>query len=1018
LSSRVFDTPAPRVFTLAPARDFLASIVSTLRAAFDVDSDPDALTRALILVPTRRAAKALGDAFAEQAGAGVALLPMIRPLGDIDVDDPPFEPGELAGIAPPALSSARRQFELARLILAKEAALGRTIGLGGAMALARPLGELLDDLANEGVRDLSPLAETMAEILPEDRREAIEFLSILESAWPQRLDELGGIDSAERRSRILDALAERWTQTPPDHPVFVVGSTGSIPAVQRLMTVVAGLEQGAVVLPGFDWDMDERAFAHIDDAHPQWAMRDFVDAVEVRPADIPQWPGSSEAETGHARRKVVAEALRPASTTDEWLARIAVLEKEYGAGFFASGLQDLTLIELPDPLTEARSCALLMRETLQTPDATAMLVTPDRGLARRVSAEMARFGVRVDDSGGAALNECAAGSFLLRLLDVALDPGSVLAQSSLCAAPLFTAGGSRGAVHTAMAKAEAEAWRGVRPGRGFADLRHRLDGRYVRLHPADREIIDVVLDREEAALERLMAGGTATAREWAEAHVLAAEALASTPDTEGALRVWAGEDGEAAAGLCRDLLEESEALPEMDLAGYAAVFREMAMARRVPPRLGVHPRLKILGPMEARLIQADRVILAGLNEGVWPAGLGADPWMSRGMRQAIQLGVPERRHGLAAHDFAQLAASGEVFLTRAEKAEGAPTVASRWIWRLKTLVSGAMGSTEALTAGGLPYANLALALDAPSHPPTPAAAPEPRPALALRPRRLSITEIRVWIRDAYSIFARHVLGLRRLDPADMEPNARERGTALHAVLEARLEAWGQDLPEDAVEQLVNAARPALLEAGFAASDLPVELERFDRAARWLVDWDRQRRGRGVTIAALETRLEKTLETPGGPWTLRGIADRIDRQSDGRFDILDYKTGRAPGIKEVTVGFDPQLPLTAALLRMEGSSETLAATDPAALLYVKLPGGRDPGEERRIDGASRGRKSATELADDALDDLLKQIALYDLEETPYLSQAKAKFRNDYSDFDHLARRGEWALAASDGEGEDT
>ncbi|MBR9826935.1 MAG: double-strand break repair protein AddB [Alphaproteobacteria bacterium] len=1016
MSAAWLNTETPRVFTLPPSTAVLNALVRTLRARFDADRHPEALTSLLLLTPTRRAAKALGDAFAAEAGEGVALLPMIRPLGDIDVDDPPFEPGELAGIAPPALGSARRQFELARLILAKEAALGRSIGLGGALALARPLAELLDDMADEGVDDLSPLADSLVDYLPEDRREAVEFLSILQTAWPARLAELGVMDSAARRSLVLNALAERWTKTPPDHPVIIVGSTGSIPAVRRLMGVVAHLDQGAVVLPGFDWDMDARAFAEIDAAHPQWAMRAFVNSVDLAPNAVATWPGAAETEDAGARRRVIAEALRPASTTDEWLSRLTVLKDRFGPDYFERGLEGLSLIEAADPLQEARCCALLLRQALHEPGKTAMLVTPDRSLARRVSAEMLRFGVRVDDSGGAALSECAAGAFLIRLVEAALDPSSIIAQSSLWASPHFSAGLARGAVHTALAKAEAEAWRGVRPQGGFDGLRARLDGERVRLHPADKELALEALGAEETALSALIAQKMARPAQWARRHVLAAEALASTDSETGAVRLWSGEDGEAAAALLRDLLEESEALPEMRLADYLAVLRDMAVSRRVPPKLGVHPRLQILGPLEARLMQADRVILAGLNEGVWPTGLGQDPWMSRGMREAVKLAVPEQRHGLAAHDFAQLAASGEVYLTRAEKADGAPTVASRWIWRLKTLVEGAQGDVSSLTGQAAAYLSLVESLDRPAHPSRPAPAPEPRPPVALRPRALSITEIRTWIRDPYSIFAKHVLGLKRLDPADMMPSHRERGTALHEVLEEALKAWRGEWPEDAAAQLVERARGALLSAGFAPADLGLELPRFARAAQWLDRWERRRRDLGISVAALETWLETRLTGPQGDWRLYGKADRFDRHPDGRLDVLDYKTGSAASAKEVEAGFDPQLPLTAALAAEEGSSKDLAASPPAALAYLTLSGNAKGGEERRIDGRGSRKLSSEELAEAAMADLLDLIALFDQEETAYPSQSRAKYKNDYSDFDHLARRGEWALAADESEGE--
>ena len=1020
MTAALFDNPAPRIFTLAPEADHLAAIAAALAEAYD----GEALTRLLILTPTRRAAKALGDAFADLSGSGVALLPRIKPLGDIDVDDPPFEPGELAGLAPPAITSARRRFELARLILAKEKALDRPIGLAGALALAEPLAQLLDDLANEDVTDLSALDEELLEHLPEDRREAFEFLSILNEAWPQRLKELGFMDSAARRAMVLHALADRWENQPPEDPVLVVGSTGSIPAVRRLMRIVAGLPDGAVVLPGFDWDADETVWAEIDDAHPQWAMRAFTREAGIAPADVKQWPGAAETGPARARRLLIAEALRPAGATDGWLGRISVLREQYGETFFNEALDALNLIEAPDPLAEARACALLLREVLEQPEARAILVTPDRSLAQRVAAEMTRFGVRLDDSGGLPLAQCASGAFLDRLLAVAEDPGSVVRQSALWASPLFAAGGSRGDTHTVMAKFEAVALRGARPGAGVEALRKRLETYGDRLFVDDNRSAERILDAVEGAISLLRhtatppvcdvkAPETRTMAQWARAHAEAGERLAKEQEIHGAMRLWRGEGGESAALLMRELIHESDALPAMTLGEYAAAFRELLRARRIPPSLGVHPRLQILGPLEARLIRADRIILAGLNEGVWPQGPSADPWMSRQMREKAGLGAPERRYGLAAHDFSQLAAAGgEVFLTRSARADGAPTVASRWLWRLQTLARGALGeAAEKALQPATDYLALSRALDRPIHAPKPASPPQPRPPVSARPRKMSITEIRTWVRDPYAIYARHLLGLRPLDPADMPPGPRERGTALHDALQHCVERWVEDVPADAVKELCDEARRALTEAGFEPEALSLEMPRFERAAHWFADWERARRKAGRRPAALEIKGVMTLQGPAGPWQLSGRADRLDWGPEGRLETLDYKTGTAPSSKMVKAGFEPQLPLTAAMAAQPDVFEGLAPSEPGALLYLTVSGNKLAGKESRIDA----RDPAEELALNALEDLRKLIARFDDETEAYPSQPRAQYKDDYGDFDHLARRGEWAVAASSEEG---
>ena len=420
-------------------------------------------------------------------------------------------------------------------------------------------------------------------------------------------------------------------------------------------------------------------------------------------------------------------------------------------------------------------------------------------------------------------------------------------------------------------------------------------------------------------------------------------------------------------------------------------------------------------------MSADRTILAGLNEGVWPAGVGADPWLSRGMRDVVGLGAPERRHGLAAHDFSQLATSGEVFLTRSDKVDGSPSVASRWVWRLKTLCAGALGEkgAEKALAPALDYKSVANQLNAATAPPRPAPAPAPTPEVEDRPRRLSVTEIRTWVRDPYAIYAKHILGLKPLDAADMPPGPRERGTALHEALHITFRDWQGKLPETAVEDLVAEGRVQLIKAGFPKEELAIELPRFARASAWLIVWEKMRRSRGYSIDKLEIKGELEIDLPAGPWTLSGRADRFDRHPDGHIDVIDYKTGLSASPKEVAAGFDPQLPLTAAMARA-GAFSDLPASDPEGLYYLSLPGNVEGGKERRIDGQKVQKSdptgSASDMADEALQALTDWISHYDKIETAYLSQPRAKYTNSYGDFDHLARRSEWASAAGeDGEG---
>jgi len=1008
----LFSGPAPRVFTLPPAADFLHELARGLLEAFP---EPEALSAVTVLIPTRRAGRELAEAFT-RLRPGAALLPMIRPVGDVDADEPPFEPGELADIAPEAVSTSKRRFELARLILQKEQAVGRSMGAGGALSLADDLARLLDDLATEDVNDLDALTEEIRSALPAHMQEAAMFLDIVLLAWPERLSELRCVDPARRRSLLLKALAKRWRETPPDAPVIAAGSTGSIPAVAELLSAVAGLPQGCVVLPGFARDMDEEGWCAIDDGHPQRALKSLINKIGIDRTDVAFWPGAEEGQLDAPRARVIAEALRPAEATADWLRRVEDLKQGWGEDVFSRALKGLSVINAPAPAEEARTIALMLRETLQTPKARGVLVTPDRALSRRVITEMARFGVTVDDSAGQPLSDTPSGGFLIRILQAALDPGSALAFSALSASPLFAIGRDRSDLRPVLGAMERRALRGRSPGRSWSGL-----AQHVRTAAdSDEEVAErwsAIIENAADAFQPLSAlKGDHPMADWTTALVQTAERLAQTPELSGADRVWATDPGEHAAQLMREFLEDAEALPPLSLHDFTRAYLETARARLVRPRYGAHPRLQILGPLEARLVSADRVILAGLNEGVWPAAPKSDPFLSRGMRLAAGLSAPEERFGLAAHDFAQLACAPEVILTRSEKVEGAPSVASRWLWRLQTLARGALGAdADKALAPPIDYLALAEALDAPSDR-TRIRSPEPAPPVEDRPRQLSVTQIETWIRDPYAIFARKILHLDKLDPLDRPAGPSERGTAYHTALERWTKDLGETdrLPRDALSKLLTHGRSALIEAGFSADSLGLEMARFARAAQFMVAWEDARREDGFLPAALESKGALEIDAPLGPFTLTGRADRIDLRPSGALDIVDYKTGAPPSAKEVAAGFAPQLPLEAAMAA-RGAFEDAPSHEPGDLVYVRLSGGRVPGDLKTLVKNPDGDEAGM-LAEKALEALTQWIASFDDPRRTYPSQPRVKYTNKWGDYDHLARRKEWASAPGDEGGE--
>jgi ATP-dependent helicase/nuclease subunit B len=990
------DRPAPRWFTIPAHRPFVEDLARGLTEALG-PLGPEALSQATILTPTRRGARALADAFVTAAGGRAILPPQMRPLGDLDEGEPPFEPGDLALLLPAAIDPLTRRFELTRLVADHAHLLpGRELNAPGALELADALGGFFDSAQIEEVALEGRLETLVAADLAEHWQVSRAFLDAAIAAWPKRLAELGLADVSERRVTLLRRLAEAWTARPPLHVLVAAGSTGTAPATRDLLIAIANAPQGCVVLPGLDEGLADKAWAKVDVQHPQGALKRLLDHARIAKTEVATWPASSQLDSrGRWRRRIVNEALRPAEETADWLGVIETLREGRRERIdpIALGLDGLSLVSARSEEEAATAAALLLREALETPDLTAALVTPDQALARRVAAKLARWGVVPDSSAGEALAGCPAGVLAALLARAAVDPLDPVVLLGLVKHPLARLGSAEAAE-----RLEREGLRGPRP-RGWDALQRKLKDEGARALAARlRTIVEGLAGPDEtdapAAAARRLAGAM-------EAVVAGA---AGSPG-----ELWAGHGGEAMARLLSALIADAR-LPPVTPRGFGELLARLMDGETIRSGGATHPRLRILGAIEARLVRADRLVLGGLEEGVWPRGAPLDPFLSRPMRSALGLPSPERRIGLAAHDFAQAACAPEVVLLHTERREGAPSVKSRWLWRLETLARGA-----GVAIPGRPEAIAwARGLDAPdTYRPT--RRPAPKPPLADRPQGLFVTRVEALTRDPYSVWARDILNLRQLAPPDEAVDVRLRGTAIHAAFERFAKTWPDALPDDAAEQFRAFYLEALHEGGMADDALAREQVLASEAARWVAELEARRRADGRAIHVEQTGTT-TIDVEGAAFTLSAKADRIEVAPDGCVHVLDYKTGAAPSPKMVRTGFSPQLTLTAAILARGGFEGIHGA--PGELVYVRVTGRRPPGEEEvRAEPGGDGKSvlDTAEAVAAAEAGLVELIASYRDPARGYVSRIAPQFVKLYeSEYDHLARVFEWSTSGEEGE----
>ena len=924
------------------------------------------------------------------------LLPAMRPVGDVDEDD--LAMGEARAIARsgeaawrdarPAVSPLIRQLLLARLILTwGQDHPSAPSDAAQASRLAADLASLIDQVQTERLT-FDALADLVPGNYAEHWQETLSFLRIVSDAWPEVLAERGAIDPAARRNLLLAAQAEAWRAVPPAAPVIAAGSTGSVPATADLLAVVARLPAGAVVLPGLDQDLDDAAWDAIDATHPQYTLKQLLGHLRLNRREVMPWPGSEALPEARARARLLSEVMRPAETSERW-------RTSTGDGHPPS--TGLTRITCAAPRQESAAIALLMREALETPGRTAALVTPDRDLARRVIADLGRWDIAVDDSAGTPLGETVPGAYLRLIAEMAAGNVSPLALLAALKHPLAAGGLARTAFLHLVRWLEITTLRGPRTASGLAGVRAAIPrtGAFDNLH---RWLEG--LEAAAAPLTEAVAKPRVELAAVVRTHVGFAQWLAATESEDGTERLWAGEAGEALAAFVDELAQSSGELPPIAGTSYPALLDGLMAGRAVRARHGLHGRLFIWGPLEARLQQADLLILGGLNEDTWPQATDTDPWLSRPMRAGFGLPAPERRIGLSAHDFVQAAAAPEVVLTRSRKVGGTPTVASRWLLRLGALIGEPSGAEAARAAN---VSSWQARLDTPA---TLAPAPPPSfaPPLAARPRELSVTDAESLVRDPYAVFAKRVLVLRPLDAIEEDPGAAQRGSFIHDALHSFTAAYPGDLPADAFDRLLDHGRKAFGETLTRPGVWAFWWTRFAQISAWFIVHERTRRDT-IKLVAGEAAGTLDLDAPGGPFVLKARADRIDRLASGALAIIDYKTGQIPTKTEVDRGISPQLPLEA-LIAEAGGFADLEAAPVEELAYWRLMGGQTGGRER---DAANGAAADTIAA--ARNGFARLIAAFDDAATPYLARPRPDAQPRFSDYDHLTRFLEWGIAES-------
>lgn len=1053
-----------RILTIPTGLPFLKTLATALcdgrlTEHFRHDpADPLSLAKVTIFLPTRRAARVLRSEFVDLLGGRSAILPVIRPLGETDDDSGYFdeEMPATADVAQP-LSNTARLLELARLILAwrnrlpqivrdihSDSPLVAPASPADAIWLARNLAELIDSIETED-RDWADLGKLDAQDHALWWQLTAEFLQIASSFWPLRLEELGKSSPARHRNAILRAEAQRLATMQHAGPIIVAGSTGSVPATADLIAAVAALPQGVIVLPGLDLAMpnedwmlvapplrDGRSADPTARSHSQYGLAQLLLRLKAERHDVDTV--QQAAPDMRLRAEILSRALAPAEATSGW----GEWHKTLPTGAITQAFAEVSLIEAANEREEATAIAIALRLALEKPgqngESQAALITPDRNLARRVTAELARFGITADDSAGTPLSATLQGGLLQLLLEATLRPGNPVAIVALLKHPLARFGLPREVLEQSVEALELLALRGGVVEVDITALGPLLEQRIAE-QSADRHqpqwrksltadaaeharLLALRIARATeplaSAIVRHTAGGRSLTTsfalsEWAERTGRALEAVAA--DERGDLAsLWSGEAGDALAKVLREVMDADG---QMDADGpqWIDIMAALSAGQAVKPRAMSHPRIFIFGTLEARLQSLDTLILGSLNEGSWPGQTANNPFISRTMKTEIGLEPPERRIGQLAHDFEMANGTRELIYSRAMRQGSTPTVASRWLQRLMAL--GGKGFAADLKERGDRFRDWAAQIDEGANQ-SPAQRPSPTPPALLQPKSYSFSEVGRLRRDPYAIYARRVLKLDPIDPFNRDPGAAERGTLYHKIVDRFIrEGHVAGTPHALV------AMEHIFSELFDAEQLPAHIDsvwrpRFREVARAFLNWEMEHRHE---VRRTFTEVRGGIEIEPAGVKLTGVADRIDLKRGNTADIIDYKTGFNPSPNQAHSLLDPQLALEAYALQA-GAFHDVGAAIPENLLYVRLrPGNRfkvDQVNNERAKASARTQpKSAMDLAEESIDQLVKFVLLLQSGEKGFSSRLVPAQQFEFGgDYDHLARVAEWSTAETE------
>ncbi|MDR1375285.1 MAG: PD-(D/E)XK nuclease family protein [Holosporaceae bacterium] len=462
-------------------------------------------------------------------------------------------------------------------------------------------------------------------------------------------------------------------------------------------------------------------------------------------------------------------------------------------------------------------------------------------------------------------------------------------------------------------------------------------------------------------------------------------------------------DPEHAVGLLsasESVLSMGDLLPPMNFEDFRIFFTNRVMAASQREEEGYTEGVTILGAIEAQLLDADLVIIAGANEESWSASEDNDFWLTKSMLRSLNIKSVEARNDFLHSIFERLCHKNQVLITRSEIIGGLRQRKCRYL-EILPQNQGVIGETA-------DYAS-SICFDIAVNPCLPqekntlqqlmlsirksyerkiAKFEAPNPELHSRPRKLWASDVDLLINNPYAFYAKKILGLSEI--SDINNRQNIRGNYWHALLEYFVK-YSPDKTD--VNKLNYFAEKILKDRWLNPYGLGLWFFGRKKIFSFIVDH-------------LKSNCQYFAEIPGSfslqispdcNVSICARVDRIDINADGSLCVIDYKTGVLPSNNKMTRGIKIQLPIEGLIAQNDGLGLGNEALE--RLILWKL-GGADGGEEKII---TKDRAETAKLCDQALVKLKKLIKQYNVLGASYDVNVDAAYDNAYL---HLARVKEW------------